>query len=114
LTQVAACFALKHVAVLQQQAVLLMAERDRLMNALSALSALKGGQAFPSSANFILFRLPNAVRVFSDLKQRGILIKCLDGGHPLLHDCLRVTVGTTQENDAFLAALLESLSAELN
>ena len=73
------------------------------------LSALQGVRTFDSSANFILFRVPDAVRVFAGLKQRGILIKNLHGGHPLLDNCLRVTVGAPQENDAFLAAL----SAEL-
>lgn len=106
LTQVAARFALEHVEVLERQAALLVAERGRLMQ---SMSALIGVEAFNSSANFILFRVPDAVRVFAGLKQHGILIKNLHGGHPLLDNCLRVTVGTPAENDAFLTAL----SAEL-
>jgi histidinol-phosphate aminotransferase len=109
LTQVAARFALEHVAVLERQAASLVAERGRLLQALSALHDVR---SFDSSANFILFRVPDAVRVFAGLKRRGILIKNLHGGHPLLDNCLRVTVGAPQENDAFLAALSAELKME--
>jgi len=51
----------------------------------------------------------NATAVFNGLKQRGVLIKNLDGGHPMLKECLRVTVGTPEENAKFLAALQESI-----
>ncbi|OYY93508.1 MAG: histidinol-phosphate transaminase [Hydrogenophilales bacterium 28-61-23] len=109
LTQVAARFALEHVEVLERQAAQLVAERESLMQ---KLCALKDVRAFASSANFILFRVPDAVRVFAGLKQRGILIKNLHGGHPLLDNCLRVTVGAPQENDAFIAALCSELGLE--
>jgi histidinol-phosphate aminotransferase len=65
--------------------------------------------AYPSQANFILFRVPHASDVFTRLKQNGILIKNLDGGHPALRDCLRVTVGTPEQNEQFIAALQASL-----
>ena len=109
LTQVAARFALEHVDVLERQAALLVDERARLMQALCALNEV---QAFDSSANFILFRVLNAVQVFAGLKRRGILIKNLHGAHPLLDNCLRVTVGTPHENDAFLIALSAELKLE--
>jgi histidinol-phosphate aminotransferase len=109
LTQVAARFALEHVDVLERQAALLVAERAKLRQ---NLAGLDGVHTFDSSANFILFRLPDAVRIFAGLKQRGILIKCLHGAHPLLENCLRVTVGAPQENDAFLAALRSELELE--
>jgi histidinol-phosphate aminotransferase len=109
LTQVAARFALEHVAVLESQAALLVAERAKLMQ---NLSGLHGVHAFNSRANFILFRVPDAAQIFAGLKQRGILIKSLHGGHPLLENCLRVTVGAPQENDAFLAALRSELELE--
>ncbi len=67
--------------------------------------------AYPSDANFILFRISQAERVFDGLKQRGVLIKSLHGSHPLLADCLRVTVGTPDENAAFLTALTQTLNA---
>ena len=79
------------------------------------LAALDGIEVFPSDANFILFRITRegeengAGQVFQELKKHGILIKNLDGSHPLLKDCLRVTVGTPDENNQFLMALQASL-----
>ena len=98
---------LGHAEVLEAQAAAIRAERTRLF---TRLSALAGVEAFPSDANFILLRTRGAGAVFAGLKARGVLIKNLDGSHPLLADCLRVTVGTPMENDAFLDALSASLS----
>jgi histidinol-phosphate aminotransferase len=106
LTQAAAAFALDHIDVLEAQAAAIVAERDRVMQ---ALARLPGVQAFPSQANFLLFRVADAVRCFAGLKARRVLIKNLHGAHPLLENCLRVTIGTPQENDAFLAALAAEL-----
>jgi len=81
-------------------------QRQRLLDAMSALPTIK---VWPSDANFILFRPlhSNADDVFEGLKQAGILIKNLSHAHPLLAGCLRVTVGTPEENDAFLKALVD-------
>jgi histidinol-phosphate aminotransferase len=110
LTLATADFMLDRRALLDEQAALLRAERGRL---LSRLRALSGVTAFDSAANFILFRLAGgtdaADRMFAALKARGILIKNRAHVHPLLAGCLRVTVGTPAENDAFVAALTASL-----
>ena len=66
-------------------------------------------KVYASEANFLLFRVANATEIFDGLKQRGVLIKNLDGGHPMLKDCLRVTVGTPDENERFMIALKESI-----
>lgn len=66
-------------------------------------------RAYQSEANFILFRVSHAARVFEGLKQRGVLIKNLNGGHPALIDCLRVTVGTPEQNEQFMAELQSSI-----
>jgi histidinol-phosphate aminotransferase len=108
LTQVAASFALDHVHVLEQQAAAIVAERGRVAQ---ALAAMPGVAVFPSQANFLLFRVADAPARFVSLKSRGVLIKNLHGAHPLLENCLRVTIGTPQENDAFLAALAADLGA---
>jgi histidinol-phosphate aminotransferase len=108
LTQAAAEFALDHVEVLEAQAAALVAERGRVMQALTQLA---GVEAFPSQANFLLIRVADAPACFAGLRARGVLIKNLHGGHPLLENCLRVTIGTPQENDAFLAALAAALGA---
>jgi histidinol-phosphate aminotransferase len=72
---------------------------------------MPGVTAYPSDANFILFKVSHAERVFDGLKRRGVLIKSLHGSHRLLTDCLRVTVGTPDENAAFLTALTQTLDA---
>ena len=68
---------------------------------------MPGIKVWPSAANFILFRTLNktAAEIFAGLGQRGILIKNLHGSHPLLENCLRVTVGTEPENQLFLEAM---------
>lgn len=104
LTQVSAKFALQHFDVLRLQTRLIREERARLYDRLKAIDALT---VWKSEANFILFRTkPGQARVIFDaLLERRILIRCLDGAHPLLHDCLRVTVGSAAENKAFLTEL---------
>ena len=106
LTQRAAELALRHKALLDAQTEAIRAERGRLH---AALAAIDGVTPFPSDANFILLRVPagRAKAIFEGLRARGILVKNLDGAHPLLADCLRVTVGTPGENAAFVAALRE-------
>ncbi len=64
---------------------------------------------YMSDANFILFRVMHADKIFQRLKKRGVLIKNLNKSHPLLVDCLRVTVGTPQENEQFIRGLQESI-----
>ena len=104
LTQATAAFALRHKAVLDTQTQAIRAERGHLF---TALTAIPGVHPYPSDANFILLRLPagRADAVFAGLKRRGVLVKNLHAAHPMLRDCLRVTVGLPEENQAFLAAL---------
>lgn len=106
LTQTTVEFALEHHEVLDEQAARLRAERPKLA---AALAALPGVEVFPSDANFILFRVADAGAVFDRLKSRKVLIKFLGKAHPLLANCLRVTVSSPEENAAFLAALRASL-----
>jgi histidinol-phosphate aminotransferase len=108
LTQLVAAEVLRHGDVLTEQAAAIKLERGRL---LQELRKLPGVAAYPSDANFVLFRINQAERVFEGLKRRGVLIKNLHGSHPLLADCLRVTVGTPDENAAFLSALAQTLQA---
>jgi len=108
LTQIVAGEVLQHGDVLTEQAGAIKLERGRL---LQALGKKPGVKAYQSDANFILFRVSHAERVFEGLKRRGVLIKSLHGSHRLLADCLRVTVGTPDENSAFLTALDQALEA---
>lgn len=105
-TQLIAERVLQHQDILMQQATAIKIERAVIA---ARLTALDGIEAFPTDANFILFRVNEASQLFQRLKLRGVLIKNLDGSHPLLKNCLRVTVGTPEENALFLSALQVSL-----
>jgi histidinol-phosphate aminotransferase len=83
--------------------------REQRARQLKELSGLPGVQHFPSQANMILARVPDAAKTFDGLKAQGVLIKNISKMHPLLANCLRLTVGTAAENDQLLAALKASL-----
>ncbi|NOY67790.1 MAG: histidinol-phosphate transaminase [Gammaproteobacteria bacterium] len=104
LTQVSAEFALKYKSVLDQQTDNLCQQRARVFDRLSALPAL---QVFPSQANFILVRVRqgDANSLFEKLKEAGILIKNLARSEGILNNCLRLTIGRQEENDALLEVL---------
>ena len=108
LTQASAVFALQHKAVLDEQAARIRADRTGM---LQALGAMQGVQAYPSEANFILFKVPDgsANGIFDSLRRQGVLIKNLNPAGGRLADCLRVTVGKPEENQLFLAALQTAL-----
>jgi histidinol-phosphate aminotransferase len=102
----ATLFALDHAGEFARQAALIREQRARLQ---AALRALPGCEPFPSEANMILVRVPEAKRAFAGLKARGVLVKNVEGLHPLLANCLRLTVGTPDENTQLLDALKASL-----
>jgi histidinol-phosphate aminotransferase len=102
LTQAVVPVLLEHGDLLLDQVNAIRRERARVMEAMAALRRVS---VYPSQANFFVARVPDAPLWFATLREAGILVKNLDGGHPLLANCLRVTVGTPAENDALLAAL---------
>ena len=102
----AALFALEHADEYAQQAQSIREQRQRLF---AALQVLPGVHAFPSDANMVLARVPDAARSFAALKARGILIKNVSALHPLLANCLRFTVGTPDETGQLINALKESV-----
>jgi histidinol-phosphate aminotransferase len=109
-----ALFALENKEAFAAQALDICGQRAIL---LGALRALPGVKAWDSDANMALIRIETgsspagarAQKVFESLKARGILVKNVSKMHPLLLDCLRLTVGTAPENQQLLAALQESL-----
>ena len=109
LTQASAERALRHQDVFDAQTAAIRQQREELLR---ALQGLPGVTVFPTRANFILVRLVagRAQPVFQTLKEGGVLVKLLHGSHPLLTDCLRVTVGTPEENGRLLAALRVALA----
>jgi histidinol-phosphate aminotransferase len=104
LTEAAAVFVLEHVDVLEAQAARIRSDRSLLGE---ALGAMKGVRVFPSHANFLLARVPDAPRTFERLRRQGVLVKNL---HPGLPGCLRITVGTADENRILLSAMKEALA----
>jgi histidinol-phosphate aminotransferase len=104
LTQAAALFLLERLEVLEEQAARIRADRGTLAKALAALPGVK---VYPSEANFLLVRVPDADRSFDGLKRQGVLVKNLNG--PSMKNCLRITVGTPDENRILLNALREAL-----
>jgi histidinol-phosphate aminotransferase len=90
--------------VLAQQGAAIVAERERLAG---ALREVPESAVFPTETNFVLVRVPDAPATFQALRAGGILVKNLHGWHPLLANCLRITVGTPAENDALLRVLRE-------
>ena len=115
LSEAVAIKLLENKQVLDEQAAIVRAERDKLVTALKGISGLT---QFPSAANFVLARVESdnggiagaATRVFEAMKKQGVLVKNFSGGHPLLENCLRLTVGTPDENRAMINALKGALS----
>ncbi len=109
-----ALFALEHAEVFAEQASHIVAQREWLVG---QLSELPGVRCFRSDANMLLVRLPDAgeggagasAAAFAAMRARGVLVKDVSPLHPLLRNCLRLTVGTTDENRAMLQALKEYL-----
>jgi histidinol-phosphate aminotransferase len=101
-----ALFALEHADVFAAQAAGLREQRGIL---LAALRQIPGTRAWNSDANMILVRVPDARKAFEGMKSRGVLVKNVSTMHPLLANCLRLTVGTADENVQMLAALRQSL-----
>jgi len=97
-----ALFALEHQDVFAAQA---KAVREQRAVVQRALAALPGVHSWPSDANMILVRVPDAQKTFEAMKSRGVLVKNVSKMHQLLANCLRLTVGTADENAQMLAAL---------
>ena len=107
-----ALFALEHADVFAVQAASIRTERTALFEALRRLPAVT---PYPSDGNMMLVRFAGASdaasRVFDGLKAHRILVKNVSKMHPLLANCLRLTIGTPEENAQLLAALNDILNA---
>jgi histidinol-phosphate aminotransferase len=105
--QLAGLLALDHLAEMRERVAHLVEQRGRVANALDELDV----EQWPSAANFILFRprSRSGDEVWQALVDRSILVRNCSSW-PGLADCLRLTLGTPEENDEFLAALAEVLA----
>ncbi|TXT39042.1 MAG: histidinol-phosphate aminotransferase [Comamonadaceae bacterium] len=102
----AALFALEHQEVFEAQTLDICVQRAHIFEALTQLPHV---QAYPSEANMLLLRVPDAQKTFDGMAARGVLVKNVSKMHPLLAQCLRLTVGTAEENHLMLTALEASL-----
>ena len=107
LTQRTAEVIFDNVGFVSENVQLITRERDRVFKVLKLISSI---EAFPSDANFILFRVNDADRIFKELLRKGILIRNFNSPGRL-ENCLRVTIGTPEENNIFLVALGEIFSS---
>jgi histidinol-phosphate aminotransferase len=105
-TQLAGTVALRFTGDMDARVTSIKTERDRVG---AALTDFDGVEAFPSGANFILFRTADGQATWEGLLEAGVLVRNF-ARWPRLDNCLRVTIGRPEENDAFLAALKEVLS----
>ena len=105
-SQVGALFALNNKTLIKSNIEWLRKERNWMFDQLSKINSVK---VWPSEANFFLIRLTErpGSSAFLHLKRKGFLVKNLTGSHPTLMDCLRVTIGSHDDNMGFLTALRE-------
>jgi histidinol-phosphate aminotransferase len=99
----AALFALEHADVFADQATELRHQRQQLITALRAMPGVQ--RCWDSQANMVLIRVADAARTYAQLKARQVLIKNVSTMHPLLAQCLRLTVGSADDNQRMLTAL---------
>ena len=109
-TEAVAIKLLENKKVLDALAAKVLAERERLR---PELERLPGLTVYPTAANFFLVRVAGGkgagTRVFDSLRAQGVLVKDFSGGAAALENCLRLTVGTPDENRILLTALREAL-----
>lgn len=103
----AALFALEHADVFAAQAAELRAARADLLAALRAMPGVL--KVWDSEANMVLIRVADSARVHAGMAASKVLVKNVSTMHPLLANCLRLTVGSAAENAQMLAALQASL-----
>lgn len=103
----AALFALEHTDVFAGQAAELRAQRTLLVQALKAMPGVQ--KCWDSEANMVLLRVADSATTYEGMKKRKVLVKNVSTMHPLLANCLRLTVGNADDNAQMLAALQASL-----
>ena len=111
LTQATATFAIDHWEHFQATIDEIITQREGMIQFMVGLDSIT---VWPSDGNFVLFRPLSMAseHIYDELLNRGILVKNMSGGHPALLNCLRVTIGTEEENILFRETLIEILGRE--
>lgn len=105
LSQYIAILTFKEREIIDSQIEYLIEQREYLMKELEKIEKV---HIFPSQANFICFEVPDASKVYETLQEKGILIRSF-GNSPILGNCLRISVGSKEQNDILLKKLAECL-----
>ncbi|MEQ9277906.1 MAG: histidinol-phosphate transaminase [Balneola sp.] len=106
LTSKAALNGFENLGSVQKNIKSINSEKKRIVAELENLAQVE--QVFPSDANFLLFKVDDALNVYKKLADSGVIVR-YRGNEPHCENCLRVTIGTTQENDQFLNSLIKIL-----
>ncbi len=106
--QIAAVRMLENIDWIETHVQKIVAERKLLFDKMKTLSGII---PFPSEANFISFRVPDGPGILNQLKERGILVRNM-GSYFMMENCLRVTIGKPEENQAFIETLREITDAQ--
>ncbi len=107
LSQQIMSFALEHSEIIERKIELILSERERLRGALGKIDDL---HIYPTDANFFLVRVQDADFLFTELVKSDILVRRFEG-KGRLGDCLRITVGTREENNRLTEALVGIFSS---
>lgn len=108
LTSQAALTGFENLGSVQKNIKSINSEKKRVVAGLENLGQVE--KVFPSDANFLLFRVDDALNVYKKLADSGVIVR-YRGKEPHCENCLRVTIGTTEENDRFLEALTKILNS---
>lgn len=95
---------LDNQVLIDQNIQKIITERDKLIAELNSIKEIK--EVFPTQANFILFKINDADQVYKKLVERSVIIRNRTK-EPQLEDCLRVTIGTPEQNELFIESLRE-------
>ena len=106
-SQMVMSFALENSDFIEGKVSLILNERERLRSTLEQIDPI---HVYPTDANFFLVRVPDADFLFTELVKNDILVRRFEGGGRLA-DCLRITVGTSDENDRLTEALVSIFSS---
>lgn len=106
LTSSAALKAFDHLSEVQNNIDRILEERDRVAGELQDIAAVE--EVLPSDANFLLFRIAEAEKVYRKLAEKGVIVR-YRGNEPGCRNGLRLTIGSREENDLFLKKLSEIL-----
>ncbi len=106
LTSEAALKAFDHLPEMHSNVEVIKKERDLVIQRLNEIPEIE--KVYPTDANFLIFKIADAISVYRKLAEKGVIVR-YRGNEPHCEDCLRLTIGTADENNQFFEALVEIL-----